>query len=216
MNYLDYKSSIFNGYFWSPLSDKTSVDKHIKGIQARKPHLPSCNIESYDIPSHLTPPTYFKLNEFTATFQEIVDTYSVPKYREINPAFFVPAMFPFKFGVMFGDIGHGGLLFLGGLFLVKKKDELMNTGLAPLLSARYLFLLMGFFAFYCGIIYNDFFSLTFNFFGSCFENQEDGTTKAIPGCVYPIGLDPKWYIASNELTFFNSFKMKAAVIIGVL
>lgn len=84
------------------------------------------------------------------------------------------------------------------------------------MSARYLFLLMGFFAFYCGIIYNDFFSLTFNFFGSCFENQEDGTTKAIPGCVYPVGLDPKWYIASNELTFFNSFKMKAAVIIGVL
>jgi V-type H+-transporting ATPase subunit a len=34
--------------------------------------------------------------------------------------------------------------------------------------------------------------------------------------VYPIGLDPKWYVATNELMFFNSFKMKFAVIFGVI
>lgn len=28
-------------------------------------------------------------------------------------------------------------------------------------------------------------------------------------------MDPLWYIASNELNFFNSLKMKLAVIIGV-
>jgi len=28
-------------------------------------------------------------------------------------------------------------------------------------------------------------------------------------------MDPKWYIASNELAVFNSLKMKLAVIIGV-
>lgn len=28
-------------------------------------------------------------------------------------------------------------------------------------------------------------------------------------------MDPKWYIASNELAFFNSFKMKVSVIFGV-
>lgn len=38
----------------------------------------------------------------------------------------------------------------------------------------------------------------------------------IEGCVYPIGIDPKWYVASNELNFFNSLKMKMAVIIGVI
>jgi len=37
----------------------------------------------------------------------------------------------------------------------------------------------------------------------------------IPGCVYPFGLDPRWIQASNELNYFNSFKMKFAVIIGV-
>lgn len=34
--------------------------------------------------------------------------------------------------------------------------------------------------------------------------------------MHPIGLDPKWYIAKNELTFMNSMKMKIAVIVGVI
>ncbi len=34
--------------------------------------------------------------------------------------------------------------------------------------------------------------------------------------MYPFGFDPKWYITNNELQYFNSFKMKFAVIIGVL
>ena len=33
--------------------------------------------------------------------------------------------------------------------------------------------------------------------------------------MYPFGLDPRWIQASNELNYFNSFKMKFAVIIGV-
>lgn len=143
-------------------------------------------------------------------------------------------MFPFKFGVMFGDIGHGGLLFIFGGILCCMKEKIMaaKIGLEPLIQARYLILLMGFFAFYCGLIYNDFFSLPWNLFGSCWEHDhcpteeydDDGEclhpdhehSRLIENCVYPFGLDPKWYIASNELNFFNSLKMKLAVIIGVL
>lgn len=36
----------------------------------------------------------------------------------------------------------------------------------------------------------------------------------IENCVYPIGMDPKWAVAANRLTFFNSYKMKFAVVIG--
>jgi V-type H+-transporting ATPase subunit a len=76
---------------------------------------------------------------------------------------------------------------------------------------------MGVFAFYCGFIYNDFFSLPLKLFGTCFENVEgSAVTELVPDCVHPLGLDPKWYIAKNELSFMNSLKMKMAVIVGVL
>jgi len=76
---------------------------------------------------------------------------------------------------------------------------------------------MGFFAVYAGFIYNDFASIPFDIFGSCYNKVEHSLqTERIEGCVYPFGLDPKWYIATNELNFFNSLKMKIAVIIGVL
>lgn len=135
-------------------------------------------------------------------------------------------MFPLKFGIMFGDIGHGGALFAFGAWLVYKGKELLHTPLAALVPARYLLCMMGFFAFYCGFIYNDFLALPTNLFGSCYYNvHEEGdgehhghasyTIEKHENCVYPIGFDPKWYIANNELNFFNSYKMKVAVIFGV-
>jgi len=71
---------------------------------------------------------------------------------------------------MFGDIGHGGLLLIVGILLTHFSDTLKQNGLEEVARVRYLFLLMGIFAFYCGFLYNDFFSLPWNLFGSCFEN----------------------------------------------
>lgn len=50
-------------------------------------------------------------------FQQIVDTYGIPMYKEINPAVFAMVTFPFLFGVMYGDTGHGGLLLSVGILL---------------------------------------------------------------------------------------------------
>lgn len=119
----------------------------------------------------MSPPTYFKLNEFKSIFQLIVDTYGVPRYKEVNPGLFTIITFPFLFGVMFGDIGHGGLLFILGLYLLFFKDSILadkTSSFKPLVSARYLISLMGFFALYAGFIYNDFLSININFFGSCY------------------------------------------------
>jgi len=180
-----------------------------------------------------TPPTHFVTNKFTYAYQEFVNTYGIPRYREANPALFTAATFPFLFGVMYGDIGHGMFLLLTGLYLVfnekktesgPKPDELT----AGLHSGRYMMVMMGFFAVYAGFVYNDCFSLGLNLFGSRyhFEGQEDGTVEVgdvaeligeygSDESVYPFGLDPMWHVASNELLFFNSFKMKLSVVLGI-
>ena len=69
-----------------------------------------------------TLPTFFVKNNFTSSAQEIVETYGVPSYKEANPSFFTIITFPFLFGVMFGDMAHGGLLLAFGLYLVFKKN----------------------------------------------------------------------------------------------
>lgn len=69
----------------------------------------------------LTKPTYFKTNEFTAVFQEIVNTYGVPSYKEVNPAVFTCISYPFLFGVMFGDILHGSIMVSVGIYLCFSK-----------------------------------------------------------------------------------------------
>ena len=76
---------------------------------------------------------------------------------------------------------------------------------------------MGFYSLFCGIIYNDFMSIPLSLFSSCYVNDKNSkATKKIKNCTYPLGIDPKWYAATNDLTFMNSFKMKCSVIIGVI
>jgi V-type H+-transporting ATPase subunit a len=73
---------------------------------------------------------------------------------------------------MYGDIGHGLLLFLLGLYLTLQNDEIRKSDnpLKAALKVRYLLLFMGFFAFYCGWMYNDFLSIPLGIFGTCYDN----------------------------------------------
>lgn len=66
---------------------------------------------------NIKPPTYIKSNDFAFAFQQIVNTYGVPMYKEINPAVFAMVTFPFLFGVMFGDVGHGGFFLIIGMLM---------------------------------------------------------------------------------------------------
>jgi len=140
---------------------------------------------------------------------------------------FTIVTFPFFFGMMFGDMGHGSILFFFGLFLIIRYDSLKeNKVWAAIGQLRYLFTLMGFMAFYAGSIYNEFFALGVNMWGSCYDMnniKETGTAglyrfdRREGSCTFPWGMDPGWSVAdSNELLFVNSVKMKMAVIFGVL
>jgi V-type H+-transporting ATPase subunit a len=99
----------------------------------------------------------------------------VPNYKEVNPSGFGIITFPFLFGVMFGDIGHGFVLFLVASFLCLFEKPLREKvpALGTLLTIRYLLLLMGIFATFCGIIYNDFMAIPLWIFHSCYKLEEE-------------------------------------------
>ena len=177
-------------------------------------------------PVGVKPPTSVLTNKFTASFQSIVNTYGMPRYREFNPGLFTIVTFPFLFGIMFGDMGHGVILTLAGLLflifekplLAMKKAGTMNEMLDMVFSGRYIIFLMGLFATYIGIIYNDMMSIPVNAQGSNFINHNADTVAFKPwnGMVQSFGVDSAWYHNKNSLKFFNSLKMKMAIIIGVI
>jgi V-type H+-transporting ATPase subunit a len=154
----------------------------------------------------------------------VIDTYGIPRYQEANPALFATVTFPFIFGMMYGDIGHGSLLLLAGVYLVNKGEQFKYT-VPAIYGARYLVLSLGIFATYAGFMYNDFFSIGLQLFDSGFDTPEgeygpyvpntDLTNSGGPG-PYPFGLDWAWAGASNELLYVNSMKMKLSVLFGVI
>jgi V-type H+-transporting ATPase subunit a len=176
------------------------------------------------IQSHEEPPTYFKTNKFTGSFQGIVDAYGIAHYREVNPGCFTIITFPFLFAVMFGDLGHGFLLALFAIILIWKEKSLSEGKLNELVKTcfdgRYMLLMMGLFSMYTGLIYNECFSVALKIFGDSafhFEHNIPGATNSshIEGHVYPFGVDPAWAGAENMLAYYNSLKMKMSVIFGV-
>ena len=222
LNKCKLRQEVLDGEVWIPKEKILLVEDTINKISAKNPNKLTAVLSDFDELGNSNPPSYLKVNDFTMPFQMIVSEYGVPRYREINPGLFTIISFPFMFGVMFGDIGHGSLILILSIWLVLKKDEILRTmpDLKMLVKTRYFFLMCGFFAFFNGWIYNDFFAIPLGIFGSCYENKKNENGKIVGerkgNCVYPIGLDPKWYAASNELAFLNSFKMKMSVIIGVL
>lgn len=212
LNYLVMQGSIFTGSFWLPARDEQTVEAALREVSAGTvDRLPTGQIQEVKPLLNQTPPTYFKLNEVTGVFQEIVNTYGVPRYQEINPGLFTIVTFPFLFGVMFADIGHGFLLLLTGLYVTFAKTSLEKSDsmFKMMIPGRYLILLMGFFAFYNGLIYNDYLSIPLNLFGSCYNlDHIKHEWVREKDCVYPFGLDPVWLASKSALLFINSYKMK--------
>lgn len=192
------------------------------------------------IPCREMPPTLIRTNRFTAGFQGIVDAYGVGRYQEVNPAPYTIITFPFLFAVMFGDVGHGLLMFLFALAMVLAENRpavkaAQNEIWQTFFSGRYLLLLMGLFSVYTGFIYNECFSRATTIFPSGWSVAAMATQSgwsdaflaehplltldpAVSGVFlgpYPFGIDPVWSLAVNHLTFLNSFKMKMSIILGV-
>ncbi|XP_053306322.1 V-type proton ATPase 116 kDa subunit a 3 [Spea bombifrons] len=238
LNLCSVRERCLIGEVWCPVADLPILQAAL----ARASENSGGGGESFchQIPCAISPPTLIRTNKFTSGFQGIVDAYGVASYQEVNPALYTIITFPFLFAVMFGDVGHGLIMFLFALWLVLGEDnpKLKHAEgeiFSMCFGGRYLILLMGAFSIYTGFVYNECFSLATTIFPSgwsvaAMADVKNWTahslTSSIPAPLdpnitgvfmapYPFGIDPIWSLSSNRLTFLNSFKMKMSVILGV-
>lgn len=230
---MDVSKKCLIGECWVPINDLPVVRKALTdGSEAVGSTIQSfLNI----IQTNEDPPTFNRTNRFTKGFQNLIDAYGVASYREANPALYTTITFPFLFAIMFGDLGHGCIMFLFGAWMVgwekslgakKSNNEIWNI----FFGGRYIIFLMGIFSMYTGFIYNDVFSKSMHIFPTSWSiNYNSSTIMTNPELqldpkyeslaknhVYWMGLDPIWQLATNKIIFLNSYKMKVSIIFGVV
>ncbi|KAK4525679.1 hypothetical protein GAYE_SCF15G3588 [Galdieria yellowstonensis] len=233
MNMLNYDTSnnVYIADGWCPFDAYSCLEECLDRAQKKAQGESPTVVEVIQSPKD-PPPTFYKLNKFTVVFQNVVDSYGVPCYQEVNPAPFTIITFPFLFAIMFGDIGHGILMSLVAAILIFKEKQLIGKKLNELVQTcfdgRYLIFLMGLFSVYTGLIYNECFGISLNLFktrwkftsGSSLacgiDNCVDPMANKPPLHIYPFGMDPIWSRAQNGLSFLNSYKMKLSVVVGVI
>eukprot|EP00966_Prymnesium_polylepis_P043000 999099-Prymnesium_polylepis.1 len=110
------------------------------------------------------------------------------------------------------------LLLLLALFFITNERKLSTMKLDDIIGmafgGRYVLLLNSLFAIYVGFIYNEAFSVPLGLFHSAYSEGSDGKLEW-DGSVYTFGIDPVWHRSANKMTFFNSYKMKISIVVGV-
>ena len=81
------------------------------------------------------PPTKLENPKIFKPFEMYIKMYGLPAYNELDPTIFVALTYAFIFGAMFGDVGQGALLCIGGFLLYKIK----KINLAAIISAAGFF-----------------------------------------------------------------------------
>ncbi|KAJ3929728.1 MAG: V-type ATPase, V0 complex, 116kDa subunit family [Lentinula lateritia] len=207
---------------WVPTRDITTIQLALR--HATEESGTSVPPILHELRTQKTPPTFNRTNKFTEGFQTIMDSYGVASYQEVNPGLFAVITFPFLFAVMFGDIGHGFIIFVAALYMILAERKLARVDLGEIMGqffyGRYIILLMGLFSMYTGLMYNDIFSKSLHIWHSAWDFPSNTTDTKLVGIDnghrYSFGLDPGWHGADNNLVFVNSYKMKMSVVLGVI
>ena len=233
LNMLSFSGSTVIARGWVPVSEIDNIKSALRMGEMSSGAQVSTIVE--EVPTKETKPTFFKTNKFTSVFQGIPESYGVAHYKEVNPGVFTIITFPYLFGIMYGDLGHGLILTMFSAFLIFIEKNLegkpLNEIFSMIFGGRYLLFGMGLFATYVGVLYNDMFGISTELFtsgytwpplppngpsGTVHPTHPNGNPSVKPDTPVAFGIDSAWSETENKLEFYNSVKMKCAIIIGIV
>lgn len=103
-------------YGWMAEKDAVKLEQEME--QDEKIHLVE---EDVDEDLSVVPPTRLKNPKLLKPFEMFVEMYGLPAYNEMDPTVFIALTYTLMFGIMFGDVGQGLVLVLGGFLLYRIK-----------------------------------------------------------------------------------------------
>lgn len=103
-------------YGWMSRGDAAKFEREIADD-------PLIHVIEEDVDEKLTaaPPTKLKNPKIFKPFEMFVEMYGLPAYNEMDPTIFIALTYTLMFGIMFGDVGQGLVLLIGGFLLYRFK-----------------------------------------------------------------------------------------------
>lgn len=110
-----------NGTFYIVLWVSKDNVENIKSILSNYKNV---DYDILDDDEDIQAPTKLKNIKIFRPFETLIKMYGVPNSKEIDPTGLVAITAFIMFGFMFGDVGHGLVIFILGLILAKRKASL--------------------------------------------------------------------------------------------
>lgn len=166
----------------------TEKDADALLAEAKKDELVYCVCDDGQADKDMKPPTKLKNVKLFRPFEMFIRMYGLPAYNEMDPTSFVAITYSVIFGIMFGDVGQGLCLVVGGWLIYKLK----KMSLAAIIS------LAGVFSTVFGFLY-----------GSVFGFEE---------LLHPIWLSPRENVMTILYTAigFGVFLIVLAMLINIV
>ncbi len=102
---------------WVEVEKKDELSKHLRPLKYIEISYAEPDTEKDTVPSSLSH------SRFIRPFESLVNTFSPPKYNDLDPTPFVAVFFVLFFGMMLGDAGYGLMILIPSIWIGRKVKE---------------------------------------------------------------------------------------------
>ncbi len=186
---------------WLPAEDEKKLKDELENIESIEVNVSDAKEEI----KH-KPPVKFKNNFFSKPFEYYTEMYGTPNYNEIDPSGFLAFTYSLLFGIMFGDVGHGVILFIAAMIMYKVKNMELGRLLIPCAISSTIFGFVFGSVFGFEHVLDPMYQKLFNLEEKPIEVMESHWTMTI---IYSaVGIGMALVIVAMCLNIYSSFKRK--------